>query len=199
LAPEVISDGERRTVVILAEGADLTITWSRFAPGERGPDLHVHHEHTDAFYVLGGRLTFELGPEGEPTTVGAGAFVAAPARVAHSFFSAGPGEARWLNFHAPDKGFADFLRTLRAGEPGRWDSFDVPADGGRPASDAVLATAVGEGVQAAGLRVAERAPDGAHDGPTVGPGRPDAAFAIAGGEVAIALPELGRVLLIATA
>ena len=32
-----------------SERQDLAITWSRYAMGERGPDLHVHREHTDAF------------------------------------------------------------------------------------------------------------------------------------------------------
>jgi mannose-6-phosphate isomerase-like protein (cupin superfamily) len=136
--PETISDSKQRSVVILAEHEEVTITRSRFAPGERGPDLHVHHEHTDAFYVLEGELTFELGPDAEPTRVGAGGFVAVPPYVPHSFVSAGEDDACWLNFHAPERGFGDFLRTLREGTPGRWDSFDVPADGGRPASEALI-------------------------------------------------------------
>jgi len=37
---------------------------------------HVHHEHTDAFYVLEGELTFETGREAETITVPAGGFVA---------------------------------------------------------------------------------------------------------------------------
>src|SRR5439155_4595149 len=73
-----------------------------------------------------------------PVRVGAGGFVAVPPYVAHSFVNASGADTRWLNFHAPDRGFADFLRTLRAGSPGQWDSFDVPADGGRPASDAIV-------------------------------------------------------------
>jgi mannose-6-phosphate isomerase-like protein (cupin superfamily) len=138
VTPETISDGKQRSVVILAEYEQVTITRSRFAPGERGPELHVHHEHTDAFYVLEGELTFELGADAEPTRVGAGGFVAVPPYVPHSFVSAGEDDACWLNFHAPERGFGDFLRTLRDGTPGRWDSFDVPADGGRPASDALI-------------------------------------------------------------
>jgi mannose-6-phosphate isomerase-like protein (cupin superfamily) len=138
LTPETISDSKERNVVLLAEHEPLTVTWSRFAPGQRGPDLHVHHEHTDAFYVLDGELTFELGPDAEPTRVGAGGFVAVPPYVPHSFVNASEDDARWLNFHAPERGFGDFLRTLRDGTPGRWDSFDVPADGGRPASEALI-------------------------------------------------------------
>jgi quercetin dioxygenase-like cupin family protein len=138
LKPETISDGATRNVVILAEADELTITWSRFSPGERRPDLHVHHGHTDAFYVLDGELTFELGPRSERHRVGPGGFVAVPPHVAHSFVNDSGGDARWLNFHAPDCGFADFLRTLREGTPGEWDSFAMPADGGVPAERAVV-------------------------------------------------------------
>src|SRR5919198_2511568 len=147
LAPgegEVVTDRRERTLRILAELDEVIVTWFRYEPGERGPDLHVHHRHTDAFYVLEGELTFELGPQGEPVAVGPGGFVAVPGLLAHSFVSSGDRDARWLNFHAPDCGFADFLRTLRAGTPGRWDSFDVPADGGLPPSTG-LVSPPGEG------------------------------------------------------
>jgi len=164
--PETISDQPNRNVIILAEHEDATITWSRFSPGERGPDLHVHHEHTDAFYVLDGELTFELGPHSESQSVGPGGFVAVPPRVAHSFVNASRTDARWLNFHAPDTGFADFLRTLRAGTPGRWDSFDVPGDGGLPAG-AALVCAPDEPLRCdrPELRVEEWQLDGPYDAP----------------------------------
>jgi mannose-6-phosphate isomerase-like protein (cupin superfamily) len=140
VTPETISDTPTRNVLILVEDEDITITWTRFSRGERGPDLHVHHQHTDAFYVLDGELTFELGPRGETVVaVGPGGCVAVPPHVGHSFVSTGEPDARWLNFHAPDMGFADFLRTLRAGAPGRWDSFDMPADGGLPAEHVIVA------------------------------------------------------------
>jgi mannose-6-phosphate isomerase-like protein (cupin superfamily) len=145
MKPETISDSKERNVVLLGERDEIAITWSRFAPGERGPDLHVHHEHTDAFYLLEGELTFELGPDAEQLTLGAGAFVAVPPYVGHSFVNGSDDDVRWLNFHAPERGFADFLRTLRDGAPGEWDSFELPAGGGRPASDALISgPALGE-------------------------------------------------------
>ena len=163
MKPETISDGATRNVVILAEADELTITWSRFSPGERGPDLHVHHEHTDAFYVLDGELTFELGPDADKMRVGPGGFVAVPPHVGHSFVNESRGDARWLNFHAPDTGFANFLRTLRAGTPGQWDSFDMPADGGLPPEHAVVSFR-GDGerrMTVPGFRVVEHAVDDA--------------------------------------
>ena len=106
------------------------MTWTRYAGGERGPGLHVHREHTDAFYVLEGELTFAVGPGAERVTVGPGAFVAVPPNVVHTFSNDSGAEATWLNFHAPDMGFATYLRAGAA-----WDSFDAPADGGLPAGD----------------------------------------------------------------
>jgi mannose-6-phosphate isomerase-like protein (cupin superfamily) len=139
MTPETISDSKQRNVVLLAAHEQVTITWTRYAQGERGPDLHVHHEHTEAFYVLEGDVMFELGAAAEQTTVGPGTFVAVPPYVPHSFTAVSDEDARWLNFHAPERGFADFLRSLREGSPIEWDSFDVPEDGGRPASDALIA------------------------------------------------------------
>ena len=144
MKPETISDSKKRKVVILGENEQVTITHSRFATGERGPDLHVHHEHTDAFYVLEGELTFELGPDSQKVRMGAGGFVAVPPHVGHSFVNEGDADAKWLNFHAPEHGFGDFLRTLREGTPGQWDSFDMPADGGL-SPELVVVSPPGEG------------------------------------------------------
>jgi mannose-6-phosphate isomerase-like protein (cupin superfamily) len=77
------------------------------------------------FYVLGGELTFELGPEGEAVRAGGGAFVMVPPGVVHSFRNDGPADADFLNLHAPSKGFADHLRA--GGGGGEFDTFDPAA------------------------------------------------------------------------
>jgi quercetin dioxygenase-like cupin family protein/ketosteroid isomerase-like protein len=146
---ETISDRAQRNVVLLADRPDLSMTWSRYAAGEPGPGLHVHHEHTDAFYVLEGQMTFRLGPAGDRVTVGAGGFVAVPPNIAHGFANESDAEARFLNFHAPDAGFAAFMRAAARGEELAFDSFDVPSDGGLPASGAIV-SAPGEGERMAG-------------------------------------------------
>jgi quercetin dioxygenase-like cupin family protein len=135
---EVITDRARRNVVLLAERDQLTITRSRYGPGEHGPDPHVHRAHTDCFYVLEGELTFGLGPNGEDVTVPSGGFVAVPPNVIHSFDNASDADARFLNFHTPDGGFAQYMRDVRDGAEASFDSFDPPADGGLPASEAVV-------------------------------------------------------------
>jgi mannose-6-phosphate isomerase-like protein (cupin superfamily) len=143
---ETITKREQRDVVLLAERDDMTITWSRYAPEERGPDPHVHREHTDAFYVLDGELTFAVGPQGERVRMAAGGFVAVPPNVVHSFANEGDVDARYLNFHAPDGGFAAYMRAARDGRNATFDSFDPPADGGLAATEAVL-SGPGEGEQ----------------------------------------------------
>ena len=141
---ETISDEQRRAVVILAERPEITITWSRYAPGERGPGPHVHRDHTDAFYVLDGGLTFAVGPDPEVVRAAAGGYVAVPPNVVHSFLNDGSADAAWLNMHAPEKGFAAYLRAMRAGREAAFDTFDPPADGGLPAAG-VIVSGPGEG------------------------------------------------------
>jgi quercetin dioxygenase-like cupin family protein len=135
---ESITATDRRELVILAAREEISITRTRYAPGEQGPDPHVHKEHTDAFYVLAGELTFVLGREAERIRVPAGGFVAAPPNLVHSFANEGNGDARYLNFHSPDKGFADYLRGGRDGQNVPFDSFDSPAGGGRPVAQAIV-------------------------------------------------------------
>jgi quercetin dioxygenase-like cupin family protein len=98
---------------------------------------HVHR-HAEAFYVLEGELTFQLGAERETITVGAGGFVAAPPGVAHSYGTAGGRPARWLVVHAPDGGFAAFMRGVGDNDRVDWDIAPIPADGGLSANDAIV-------------------------------------------------------------
>lgn len=138
---EVVTDEPARTVLIKQAHPFLDVTWSRYEPGERGPDPHVHERHADAFYVLGGELLFELGGRRERAVVArSGTFVAVPPGVVHTFGNEGDETASFLNFHAPSCGFADSLRD-RAVD---FDSIDPPADGGREPG-AALACAPGEG------------------------------------------------------
>jgi mannose-6-phosphate isomerase-like protein (cupin superfamily) len=135
---EAITDKPNRELRILCEHDLLDITWTRHAPGERGAEPHVHREHTDAFYVLAGEVALGVGPKLEGVVASAGTLVVVPPGVVHSFDNDGPEETQFLNFHAPSAGFVHYLRTQ---EP--FDSFDPPADGGRPASDAIVVPADG--------------------------------------------------------
>jgi quercetin dioxygenase-like cupin family protein len=134
---ETISDRAERNVILKCDHELVDVTWTRYEAGELGPDPHIHEQHTDAWYVLEGELTFGLGPGGEELRhAPAGAFVLVPAGVVHTFRNDGPATARFLNVHAPSVGFAESLR--RAGTGFQWDAFGPPEDGGRPAADAIV-------------------------------------------------------------
>jgi mannose-6-phosphate isomerase-like protein (cupin superfamily) len=137
---ETISDGPERTIRILADHDELTLTWFRYQPGEEGPDPHVHRRHTDAFYVLEGELDVGLGPEVRRFTASPGTLAAAPRNVVHTFRNASDATTVFLNVHAPSMGFGDMLRASRDGsdEVAHFDQFEPPADGGRPLSEAVF-------------------------------------------------------------
>jgi len=133
---EVISDRPERTVRILCAHELMDATWSRYEPGEEGPEPHVHHEHVDSFFVLEGDLVFELGRRGSARRVeaGPGTWISVPQEVVHTFRNESDGRAIFLNFHTPSGGFAASLR----GEADGFDSDDPPEGGGRDAGDALV-------------------------------------------------------------
>jgi mannose-6-phosphate isomerase-like protein (cupin superfamily) len=130
---EAVTDTPARELRILCEHDWLDVTWTRHAAGERGAEPHVHLHHVDAFYVLDGTMTLQVGPELALVSAPAGTLVMIPPGVVHGFANDGPGEVRFLNFHAPGSGFADYLRGR-----GDFDQHPPPADGGRPAADALV-------------------------------------------------------------
>jgi mannose-6-phosphate isomerase-like protein (cupin superfamily) len=138
---ELLGDSADRRVELLCDDDALHATWSRFGPGRDGADLHVHYRHSDLFYVLAGELTLRLGVEDRPVVAPAGSLVHVPPLVVHGFRNAGDAELRYLNFHAPGSGFADYMRARRDGLEGSFDQHDPPADGGRPPE----AARIGEG------------------------------------------------------
>jgi quercetin dioxygenase-like cupin family protein len=137
LAPgegDTVVDRPEKTLRILAELDDVIVTWFRYAPGEKGPDAHVHHHHTDAFYVLDGEVEISLGPERQTVRATPGTFAAAPPDVVHTFRNASGSDAVFLNLHAPSSGFGEHIR----GRNPDFDQHDPPPDGGRPLADAVF-------------------------------------------------------------
>ena len=131
---EIISDRPARTVRALLEHPSLDVTWSRYEPGEKGPDPHVHHGHVDSFFVLEGTVTFELGVDGQRVDAGPRTFVSVPPDVVHTFRNASDARMVFLNVHAPSGGFAANLR----GETDEWDEHEPPQDGGRDPADVVI-------------------------------------------------------------
>jgi quercetin dioxygenase-like cupin family protein len=134
----ILDNGDRGgEISLLVANEGLSLTQAGRAAGERVTDPHVH-EHAEAFYVLDGELAFQVGAERETITIGAGGFVAIPPGLAHSYRTAGDRPARWLIIHAPDGGFAAFMRGIRTGVRIDWDITPVPGDGGLPANQAIV-------------------------------------------------------------
>jgi mannose-6-phosphate isomerase-like protein (cupin superfamily) len=137
--PLVLGPGEgeaiRETLHIKAGRPEIVVTESRYEPGERGPDPHIHRHHVDAFWILEGRLAFPLGPDGDEVEAVAGSFVLVPPEVVHTFRNPGPDQARYLNFHAPGMGFETYLRS---GYQIPYDQVDPPPDGGRAPSEVIV-------------------------------------------------------------
>ena len=134
---QLVSSPAREAGILVAHH-DLTIIRARYASGQPVAGPHIHHRHTDAFYVLEGELIVQIGREAETITVSPGGLLAAPPGLAHSFRVGGTRSASWLTIHGPDGGFAAFMRGLRDGVEVEWDIAPVPADGGLPASSAVI-------------------------------------------------------------
>ena len=148
---EVIGDAPDRRVEMLSDHDSLHATWSRFGPRRAGANLHIHYRHSDLFYVLAGELTVKLGPDGAETVAPAGTLVWIPPLVVHGFRNGSDAEVRYLNFHAPGEGFADYMRGLSD-----FDQDDPPEDGGRPASDATITAGGGVLCEREEIAVAER-------------------------------------------
>jgi len=141
---EVILRSETRDISILVARGDLTITCARYTAGQSVAGPHMHNHHTDAFYVIEGQLTFEIGREREVITVSPDGFVAVPPGVVHSFRVAGNRPARWLTLHAQDGGFAGFMRGVRDGIEVEWDIAPGPIEGGLSARAATISQPPGQ-------------------------------------------------------
>lgn len=145
----MIRDTPESRVELLSDREELVVTWTRFGPHRDGASAHVHREHSDLFYVLEGEFALLLGPDRRERPVQPGNLVLAPPLVVHGFRNAADADLRYLNFHAPGGGFAEYMR----GEAPGFDSEDPPEDGGRPQSDGYVGT--GDVVtDTSGLRVA---------------------------------------------
>jgi mannose-6-phosphate isomerase-like protein (cupin superfamily) len=124
LAPgegDVLFDGR---ILIKADFEQLTVTESLYPGARDGAEPHFHRRHADSFYVLEGELAFLVGDE--EVMLPAGACVCAPPGLVHGFRSTK--RARFLNYHTPDGGFAENLRSRDRGAPVEFDNFDPPSD-----------------------------------------------------------------------
>jgi mannose-6-phosphate isomerase-like protein (cupin superfamily) len=135
---EVVGDSPDRRVEILCDEDALAATWTRYGPQREGANLHIHRRHTDLFYVIEGEMTVRLGAHDELVAMSAGCLVRVPPFVVHGFRNGSDSELRYLNFHAPGSGFADYLRAMRDGRSSDFDQEPPPGEGERPVTDAVI-------------------------------------------------------------
>jgi quercetin dioxygenase-like cupin family protein len=136
-------EGERlnERIVVKLERPEISVNEVSVASTFEGAGPHFHKEHVDAFYVLEGELEFINGAE--TVRAGAGTSVAIPPGIVHGFRNPGPGGARYLNIHAPDRDFIEYLRHAIAGEKFAWDSYDVDGPAG-PAEAIIVGPDGGE-------------------------------------------------------
>ena len=109
-------EGERferpnRVVTIRIDLPDLSVNEIEFDDSFEVPP-HTHDDQVDGFYVLAGDVEFVAGEE--IVVGGPGTLFVAPRGARHGFRNAGSGRARLLNFHAPDAGFAEWIRSVSA-------------------------------------------------------------------------------------
>ena len=131
---EVVGDSAERRVEILCDRDELHATWTRFGPYRDGASPHVHRTHCDLFFVLAGELTFLVGPEREERVLLRRHARARAATRRPRLPERERRRAALSQLPRPGGGFADYLRGVTAG----FDSEDPPADGGRPAAEAVV-------------------------------------------------------------
>jgi quercetin dioxygenase-like cupin family protein len=80
------------------------------SPGVSGPPLHLHPTHAEAFYVLAGQLSLQVGEE--VVTGGPGTWACAPNDVPHTLGNFGTDEGRLLCMFAPGGFERRFERML---------------------------------------------------------------------------------------
>jgi mannose-6-phosphate isomerase-like protein (cupin superfamily) len=123
-----IGAGGGRSLRVLASelevkaGAEAGLSFgmfrSSFPPGTGMPFLHVHRSYEEAFYVLEGRVQFQLGMN--EIYAGAGSAVLVPAGVPHCFRNTGPGNVDWIVVTAPADAVA-LIEEVGAIAPGDLD------------------------------------------------------------------------------
>ncbi len=106
--------------------------------GWGGPPLH-HHDFDEAFYVLAGQLTFQVG--GALGTAGPGALAFAPRGVHHTLANLSDGEARYLLVCTP----GGFERRFDPDPAGPYPETVFVGPQIDPAGDRVTELAIPEG------------------------------------------------------
>src|SRR5438128_9535887 len=107
--PTLRTPTEGRTIAVvgdvyrfLATGDDTNgkyAMWEAIVPPGGGPPPHVHSREEEGFYILEGKITFQIGDE--PIVASAGMFASMPVGTLHSFKNETDRPARMLISVAP--------------------------------------------------------------------------------------------------
>ncbi len=117
--------------------------WEELLPHRSSPPLHVHHGDDEAWFVLDGELTFQVGDR--TWNAETGTFVWAPRGLPHTFRVDSP-TARLLGLAIPG-GFDRFV--LATGRPAEAAALPPPLDG-PPDMAALVGAAREHGVEILG-------------------------------------------------
>jgi quercetin dioxygenase-like cupin family protein len=127
---------DERTILVKAVQPQLDVLeFTITDPGYEGPGPHYHERHVESFYVLEGELEFPA--VGATVVAGPGTYVFAPPGTVHAFTNRTP--ARFLNIHAPETGFVEYMRAVDRGDdvdPADHDVHEVGGDEER--ADAIV-------------------------------------------------------------
>ena len=125
------AEGPRIRVLLRGEYSDgrVAMVDNDVAAGFGGPPLH-YHDFDEAFYVLEGELTFQLGDE--LFTRGPGELAFAPAGAHHTFANLSGADARTLIVITP-AGFERYFDRMAAKAAG----VEPPATGLEPLPEVV--------------------------------------------------------------
>jgi quercetin dioxygenase-like cupin family protein len=108
-------------------GGRYTLVEVLGAEGEEAP-LHVHHREDEAFWILEGELTFQVGDE--TIKASPGSFLFGPKGIPHGFtVDSGPARMLWVLSPA---GFEEFIYATS--EPAKERTLPPPPEG--PPSEA---------------------------------------------------------------
>jgi quercetin dioxygenase-like cupin family protein len=117
LAPKVVQDVPGRVKVLLlgADSEERVCLMDNVVPAKtQGPPLH-HHDFEEAFYILEGEATFQVGDQ--LVTRRPGELAWAPRGTHHTFSNRGDADVRWLIICTP-AGFERYFQQLAAREAG---------------------------------------------------------------------------------
>lgn len=91
---------------------------SNLRPG--GPPLHLHYDQEEWFYVIEGKVLFQVGKK--RFELKAGDSMLAPRKVPHAFTAVGAAPAKMLVGYSPAGKMEQFFRDMANGKPVMWDA-----------------------------------------------------------------------------